>query len=92
MKHPFDKILNWYFTKNSLPYWCILLIDCLSVGASGLFSYWIFNSFSVVVERAFPLLNMLVCFVILSVPGFRLFHTYSGALFEFRGPDARGVW
>ena len=78
MKHPFDKILNWYFTKNSLPYWCILLIDCLSVGASGLLSYWIFNSLSVVVERAFPLLNMLVCFVILSLPGFRLFHTYSG--------------
>ena len=41
-------------------------------------SYWIFNSLSVVVERAFPLLNTLVCFVILSVPGFRLFHTYSG--------------
>ena len=48
MRHPFDKVLNWYFTKNSLPYWCILLIDCLSVGAS------------------------------LSVPGFKLFHTYSG--------------
>ena len=78
MRHPFDKVLNWYFTKNSLPYWCILLIDCLSVGASGLLSYWIFNSFSVVVERAFPLLNTLVCFVILSVPGFKLFHTYSG--------------
>ena len=60
MRHPFDKVLNWYFTKNSLPYWCILLIDCLSVGASGLLSYWIFNSFSVVVERGFPLLNMLV--------------------------------
>ena len=78
MRRSFDKILNWYFTKNSLPYWCILLIDCLSVGASGLLSYWIFNSLSVVVERAFPLLNTLVCFVILSVPGFRLFHTYSG--------------
>ena len=78
MRHPFDKILNWYFTKNSLPYWCILLIDCLTVGASGLLSYWIFNHLSVLVERAFPLLNTLVCFVILSVPGFRLFHTYSG--------------
>ena len=78
MRHPFDKILNWYFTKNSLPYWCILLIDCLTVGASGLLSYWIFNHLSVVVERAFPLLNTLVCFIILSVPGFRLFHTYSG--------------
>ena len=78
MRHPFDKILNWYFTKNSLPYWCILLIDCFTVGASGLLSYWIFNHLSVVVERAFPLLNTLVCFIILSVPGFRLFHTYSG--------------
>ena len=78
MRHPFDKVLNWYFTKNSLPYWCILLIDCLSVGASGLLAYWIFNSLSVVVENAFPLLNRLVCFVILSVPGFKLFHTYSG--------------
>ena len=78
MRHPFDKVLNWYFTKNSLPYWCILLIDCLSVGASGLLAYWIFNNLSVVVENAFPLLNMLVCFVILSVPGFKLFHTYSG--------------
>ena len=78
MRHPFDKVLNWYFTKNSLPYWCILLIDCLSVGASGLLAYWIFNNLSVVVENAFPLLNTLVYFVILSVPGFKLFHTYSG--------------
>ena len=78
MRHPFDKVLNWYFTKNSLPYWCILLIDCLSVGASGLLAYWIFNNLSVVVENAFLLLNTLVCFVILSVPGFKLFHTYSG--------------
>ena len=80
MRHPFDKVLNWYFTKNSLPYWCILLIDCLSVGASGLLAYWIFNNLSVVVENAFPLLNTLMCFVILSVPGFKLFHTYSGVM------------
>ena len=78
MRNSINKIVNWYFTKNSLPYWSILLIDCLSVWASGLLSYWIFNSLSVVVEWAFPLLNTLVCFVILSVPGFRLFHTYSG--------------
>ena len=78
MRRSFDKILNWYFTKNSLPYWCILLIDCLSVGACGLLSYWIFNNLSVLVERAFPLLNTLMCFIILSVPGFRMFHTYSG--------------
>ena len=31
-------------------------------------------------ENAFPLLNTLMCFVILSVPGFKLFHTYSGVM------------
>ena len=78
MRHPFDKILNWYFTKDSLPYWCILLIDCASVGLSGGLAYWIFNNIGVVVENFLPLLNTLICFVILSVPGFKLFHTYSG--------------
>ena len=44
MRNPFDKILNWYFTKNSLPYWSILMIDCLIVVCSGLLTYWIFNN------------------------------------------------
>ena len=35
MKNPFDKILNWYFTKNSLPYWSIFLIDCGTIAVSG---------------------------------------------------------
>ena len=43
MRNPFDKIINWYFTKNSLPYWSILLIDCAIVMFSGVLTYWIFN-------------------------------------------------
>ena len=27
MGRVFDKLLNWYFSKNSLPYWCVLLAD-----------------------------------------------------------------
>ena len=78
MKNPFDKILNWYFTKNSLPYWSILLIDCFIIVCSGLLTYWIFNSASVLFENTLKVLNTLLCFVILSIPGFRIFHTYSG--------------
>ena len=78
MKNPFDKILNWYFTKNSLPYWSILLIDCLIIICSGVLTYWIFNSASVLFENTLKVLNTLICFVLLSLPGFRLFHTYSG--------------
>ena len=78
MRNPFDKILNWYFTKNSLPYWCIFLIDCAIVMFSGLVTYWIFNNFSLILENAFRLLNTLIIFALLSIPGFRIFHTYSG--------------
>ena len=78
MKNPFDKILNWYFTKNSLPYWSILLIDCLIIVCSGMLVYWIFNSASILFQNTFQVLNKLIIFVILSLPGFRLFHTYSG--------------
>ena len=78
MKNPFDKILNWYFTKNSLPYWSILLIDCLSIVCSGMLVYWLFNNAALLFENTLRVLNTLICFVILSIPGFRLFHTYSG--------------
>ena len=78
MKNPFDKILNWYFTKNSLPYWSILMIDCFIIIFSGLVTYWLFNSASTVLENGFRVMNTLICFVLLSLPGFKLFHTYSG--------------
>ena len=78
MRNPFDKILNWYFTKNSLPYWCIFLIDLGIVMFSGVITYWIFNKTATTLEHAFQLLNTVTFFALLSIPGFRIFHTYSG--------------
>jgi len=78
MKNPFDKILNWYFTKNSLPYWSILLIDCLIIVCSGMITYVAFFDAERLYENFFTVINTLNCFVLLSIPGFRIFHTYSG--------------
>ena len=78
MKNPFDKILNWYFTKNSLPYWCIFLIDCGIVTFSGFMVYWIFNKTDTLYQNTLQVLNTMICFTLLSIPAFRLFHTYSG--------------
>ena len=78
MGNPFDKILNWYFTKNSLPYWCIFLIDCGIIIFSGIFTFWIFNKTDATIEHFWQLLSTLSIFVLLSIPGFRIFHTYSG--------------
>ena len=78
MRNAFDKILNWYFTKNSLPYWCIFLIDCGIIMFSGFLTYWIFNNAESLLANLLQVMNTLFCFVMLSIPGFRLFHTYSG--------------
>ena len=78
MSSPIDKLLNWYFTKNSLPYWVILLIDCAIVFFSGVLSYWIFNNAATLYENTLSVINTLLIFVVLSIPGFRIFHTYAG--------------
>ena len=78
MKNPFDKILNWYFTKNSLPYWSIFMIDCAIVMASGAIVYFVFHDMNTMFENTFKLGATMTCITLMSVIGFRLFHTYSG--------------
>ena len=78
MRNPFDKILNWYFTKNSLPYWCIFLIDCAIVMFSGAVTFWIFHDTQTLYENTLQVLNTVSIFALLSILGFRMFHTYSG--------------
>ena len=78
MPNPIDKLLNWYFTKNSLPYWCIFIIDCAAIVFSGFLTYWIFNNAVILLANLLQVWNTLLCFVLLSIPGFRIFHTYSG--------------
>jgi len=74
----FNKIINWYFRRNSLPYWCILGADLMILLLSGILSYWIFNYRADVLEDFVPLMLTLLFYVILSVIGIRIFHTYSG--------------
>lgn len=78
MKNPLDKILNWYFTKNSLPYWCIFLIDCAIVMFSCALVYWIPRNLISLVDNAVPVFCTSLVFTLVSIVGFRIFHTYSG--------------
>jgi FlaA1/EpsC-like NDP-sugar epimerase len=78
MRNPFDKLLNWYFTKNSLPYWCIFLIDCAIIIISGFIVYTLFRSIDFLLLNAVRLMNTMLIYTAVSVIGFRIFHTYSG--------------
>ena len=75
-----NKLANWYFNKNSLPFWCVLLIDNAIVFGSYNFMFLLFNRS----ERTFVSfetlsLSILIYLVFYNI-FFRLFHTYSGIL------------
>ena len=74
------KILNWYFNKKSLPYWCLFLIDSIIVLFSGLLTYWIFNRTMEMFTHRFDVLYTSLFYVVISWIGARVFRTYSGVV------------
>ena len=76
----FDRLLSWYFKKDSLPYWCIFIIDSAIVLFSTIFTYWLFNKTQVLIDHRFDLLYTALIYVMFSWVGFRTFHTYSGII------------
>lgn len=74
------KITNWYFTKKSLPYWCILFIDCAIVFFSYLLIFQQLNSGTIALSVLNQLAAMVAIFVCFCAIGFKMFHTYDGIL------------
>jgi len=77
---PLKRLLSWYFSRKSLPYWCILIFDCIIVLFSGFIVYWLFNHTQMVIDHRFEILHTLLFYVIISIVGFRLCRTYSGIM------------
>ena len=78
--NPFKKLLNWYFSKNALPYWCILLLDFLLLVIAGILTYWIFIYRRKVTFDQLMLLRTLVVYAVPIFVGARMFQTYSGII------------
>ena len=78
--NPFSLLSTWYFSKKSLPYWGIILLDCCLILFSGLLVYALNNGvLSTLDILGHLLVTLLVCLIPYLV-GFRLFHTYSGII------------
>ena len=78
MKSWLEKLLSWYFSRESLPYWCLLLLDSLIIVASGIFTFWLFNRTGATVDERFDLIRTMSVYVVIGWIGFRTFSTYSG--------------
>ena len=76
-----DKIFNWYFKRNSLPYWLVLLLDCAIIYFSLFFVYWLGYRGHYTQLAFYRLSYLYLCFILpICLLCFKIFHTYSGII------------
>ena len=76
----FHKLINWYFNKKSLPYWCVFLFDCAIVFLSFLLVYQQTYGGAKTLSVLWQLCSMCAIYAIFYAVGFKMFHTYDGIL------------
>ena len=76
----FDKLFNWYFKRNSLPYWVILILDCVIIYCSAFFVYWLHNRGAQTQLHFYTISYVMMLYLLVCIVSFRLFRTYSGII------------
>ena len=78
--NPIKKICNWYFSRATLPYWCILVMDCATVFLSGLAIYYLkYGGLSLAQHFWQLVLGLGIC-LFAYVVAFFTFHTFRGVM------------
>ena len=75
-----NKMVNWYFSKATLPYWCILALDSIAIVVAGMIATYIAEGGEVIAFHFWNYLLTFICSLPLFVVGMRVFHTYSGIM------------
>lgn len=75
-----DKIFQWYFTKNALPYWVVLAIDIFICYLSGILVFWFYYHGAVDFSNLSILTRTIFVYIVFALVGFRVFKTYSGII------------
>lgn len=74
------QLINWYFSKKTLPYWCVVIADLTIVFVSWFVVYYFNNGGEALANNFWSLaLNSFLCGFFMMI-GMRFFHTYSGIL------------
>ena len=73
-----NKLTNWYFSHGAMPYWGILIIDCLCIIVSGLFAVYLVMGGDMIIGHFWNYVMSFVCCIPLMAAAMKVFHTYSG--------------
>ena len=75
-----QNLARWYFSRRALPYWAVLIMDCLTVFFSGCLAVALtegtVSTIYIWKELGQVMLAYLACYMV----GFRLLHTYSSII------------
>jgi len=80
MRKIINKLTSWYFSKGALPYWIILMIDCLIVAFAGYAAFYTQWGGSGLAGRFWLATRGIIISEVFFILYFRLFHTYSGVI------------
>ena len=80
MMNTIKKLIEWYFSKNSLPYWCILLCDIFIIFLSSIFTYWVFRKTQLLLDNHLAVFCTALFYGAIGLIGARIFHTYMGIM------------
>jgi len=75
-----NTFFRWYFSRNALPYWGVLIFDSFVVLFSGLVCYGLDHGPVSTYHNFLPLLGTLFFYLIFFIIGFRVTRIYSGVL------------
>ena len=73
-------LAKWYFSKAALPYWGILLLDCILVMLAGFLIFVAMHGLEKTTEVFSSLVWTMFGFLLCYVISFRVFHTYDGVI------------
>ncbi|MBQ4041237.1 MAG: polysaccharide biosynthesis protein [Prevotella sp.] len=69
-----------YFTRRALPYWCVMILDCMIFVVAGMLAIYAVSGGGAVIKHFWETLLTLVCMIPLLMIGMKMRHTYSGVL------------
>ena len=73
-------LVDWYFSKRTFPYWCVLLLDSAILIVTSVFIYWCFNRGAALQQNFWPLMRLLLLCECIHLAFFATFRTYSGII------------
>ena len=76
----FKKLANWYFSRAALPYWSILILDCMFVVFAGLLAYAVHHGSVQTLDVLGSLAITMCVFLVAFLISFKIFHTYNGVI------------